>query len=691
MIIAREIPAQVSKPPDLQISRSPDPAANQSMEMVEAMEVLNQSLLDLQKHLTNEVDYLLPSAPKSQQLAELLKKLFDQSAGMSTRPFGPLATLAVDGLDEETIWEELQTRVKPLLNYFENKTKKMVNRLDAVRAAKEAKLQQAMEEDSDEDDEGITEGSEESEEDGDEEQEDEEDGSEDMELDQDDEDEDNEDQDGGKRRSKKPLPNYDSDEDVKMEAWLDDFEDLENKHREKEERRQEHDDPYDDEEDDLSLVQKAMYDTDDGEDDEDDDEEEEEEIRFQDFFVADHPKKGSSKDKDSTKSKGKKVAFEEEDSEDEDDFEGEDDYQEESEEEDEEVPPSKPMPAAAKASKPSKAEQRAALHAEQIMELEQELVEKRSWELRGEVKATDRPENSLLNVVADIERATKSAPIITQEFTTNLEDLILRRIKDDNFDDPVPSHQASVKELDEDKGEDVSQEKDKKGLGDVYAEEYAKQVLKVGAETSPEVESARADVLTLFNKLSRTLDRLSHFYYAPKPVSIESNAQVLANQRLLPALAMEDSAGTAVINLQSSVTTLAHSPEEIANRPRNKVAMLRMTAEEDEGSDVKKKRRRQLKTLFKKQRAADDQKNKHTKEFQKKKLNKDLAADKRVTLSEGRQDKRNREVDPNSKSTAFFGKLQAETEQTVARKKRSRDDGDDQHSGKKSAAAAFKL
>ena len=40
----------------------------------------------------------------------------------------------------------------------------------------------------------------------------------------------------------------------------------------------------------------------------------------------------------------------------------------------------------------------------QISELEKDLVAPKPWELRGEVKASDRPENSFLSLSADIER-----------------------------------------------------------------------------------------------------------------------------------------------------------------------------------------------------------------------------------------------------------------------------------------------
>ena len=49
-------------------------------------------------------------------------------------------------------------------------------------------------------------------------------------------------------------------------------------------------------------------------------------------------------------------------------------------------------------------QRRQAAMASQIRELEAELMGPRSWDLRGEVKGAERPENSLLGVTAEIER-----------------------------------------------------------------------------------------------------------------------------------------------------------------------------------------------------------------------------------------------------------------------------------------------
>ncbi len=55
----------------------------------------------------------------------------------------------------------------------------------------------------------------------------------------------------------------------------------------------------------------------------------------------------------------------------------------------------------------------------------------------GETKASDRPLNSLLEEDLDFEGAGKVAPVITEQVTRTLEDLIKYRIKEKAFDDPV--------------------------------------------------------------------------------------------------------------------------------------------------------------------------------------------------------------------------------------------------------------
>lgn len=205
-------------------------------------------------------------------------------------------------------------------------------------------------------------------------------------------------------------------------------------------------------------------------------------LKYNDFFVDDG--KSSSNKGGRSRSRNDEVDGDgdddenddsEEDDEDDDDFDfgGGDDYVDSEEDEDAEEEDEQQKQKVQKQQSGqfvSSYERRTKELANQIAELEKELVAEKSWELKGEVKSGIRPENSLLDVAADVERSTKIAPVITQEYTTTLEDRIIERIKASRYDDPAPrnSIHSNVIDGDEPNGDnELSQEKSKVGLGEV--------------------------------------------------------------------------------------------------------------------------------------------------------------------------------------------------------------------------------
>lgn len=61
-----------------------------------------------------------PSERKRTDLLRLLKHLFDGAVHSTSKKFGPLETLVVSKLDSDSIWEEIQSRNRPLIRYAKN-------------------------------------------------------------------------------------------------------------------------------------------------------------------------------------------------------------------------------------------------------------------------------------------------------------------------------------------------------------------------------------------------------------------------------------------------------------------------------------------------------------------------------------------------------------------------------------------
>merc|ERR1712025_1046324 len=165
-----------------------------------------------------------------------------------------------------------------------------------------------------------------------------------------------------------------------------------------------------------------------------------------------------------------------------------------------------------------------------ISHLEEAAVGEKSWQMGGEVSAPVRPENSLLSEHLDYDTAAKQAPVITEEVSRKLEDIILQRIKDKAWDDverkvkPVEDPYEYKKKL------VLDQEKSKLSLAQIYEEEFLKvaeqsveKKTSVGLldkdheETPEEVKEIKSMMNTLFRKL----DSLSHLHFTPKQNSAE--------------------------------------------------------------------------------------------------------------------------------------------------------------------------
>ena len=206
-------------------------------------------------------------------------------------------------------------------------------------------------------------------------------------------------------------------------------------------------------------------------------------------------------------------------------------------------------------------------------QLEKEALAEKPWQMVGETKASTRPTNSLLDFTPEFEFATKMAPLITVEHTESIEDMIRKRILAEDWDDVVPRELPDIG-LDKRNGDlpEVSQEKSKLSLGELYEREYLKKAVgydKTAEEKESEEDKAKNEMKMLFANICSKLDALSNYHFAPRPVADEAEVKT----QKTPAIAMEE-----VLPLHTS-NAQASAPEEVYAAKKGRESILRGDSE----------------------------------------------------------------------------------------------------------------
>jgi len=214
---------------------------------------------------------------------------------------------------------------------------------------------------------------------------------------------------------------------------------------------------------------------------------------------------------------------------------------------------------------------------EQTLRLEQDLISEKPWMMRGEAKGSDRAQDSLLDSTPEFEVAFKPPPILTAEHTTDIEEMIKRRIIDEDYDDVIPRELPDIG-AHKRGGEapEVSQEKSKLGLGELYEREYLKKTTgfdRSAHEKQTEEDEAKEEMKVLFANLCSQLDALSNYHFAPRPVADEADVQ---NREDVPAIAMEE-----VLPLHVSQSR-GMAPEEVYGTGKGKKSVLKGESELDQ-------------------------------------------------------------------------------------------------------------
>uniref|UniRef100_A0A8C5SET3 U3 small nucleolar ribonucleoprotein protein MPP10 n=1 Tax=Laticauda laticaudata TaxID=8630 RepID=A0A8C5SET3_LATLA len=217
---------------------------------------------------------------------------------------------------------------------------------------------------------------------------------------------------------------------------------------------------------------------------------------------------------------------------------------------------------------------------EKIKSLEEELLKEKPWQLKGEIVGQKRPENSLLEEMLLFDHAVRMAPMVTEETTLELEEIIKRRIKDQAWDDVVRKEKPKEDPFEYKKRLTLDQEKSKLSLAEIYEQEYLKLNQK---KTEEEEKPEHIEIQKMMDSLFVKLDALSNFHFMPKPPVPE--VKIVSN---LPAITMEEVAPVHI----SNAALLA--PEEI--KEKNKGGDVKTDAEK---TPTDKKRDRRKKKLMK--------------------------------------------------------------------------------------------
>ncbi|XP_040167917.1 U3 small nucleolar ribonucleoprotein protein MPP10 [Anopheles arabiensis] len=300
---------------------------------------------------------------------------------------------------------------------------------------------------------------------------------------------------------------------------------------------------------------------------------------------------------------------------------------------------------------------------EKISKMEAGMLKDKPWQLKGEISAETRPKNSLLEEVLQYEHTTRPAPVVTEDTTMRLEDIIKQRIRNKAFDDverkvrPPDNPREYRKQL------VLDGEKSKLSLAQVYEQDYLKQLelanpdaaAQAGEEEEPKEHK---EIRSMMKVVLAQLDALSNFHYTPRPAVPE--LKILTNT---PAISMEEVAPVAT----SDATLLA--PEEVHRRPKADVMS------KDERTKTDQNRERRLKKRFQREKYRRETE-REQRQLEKAsasgmaKQNRALQTSlmKKVTKAKNVQQMAETSTGPSKSSTAFFSQLQDEVRSQVKAK-----------------------
>ncbi|ENN75988.1 U3 small nucleolar ribonucleoprotein protein MPP10 [Dendroctonus ponderosae] len=220
-----------------------------------------------------------------------------------------------------------------------------------------------------------------------------------------------------------------------------------------------------------------------------------------------------------------------------------------------------------------------------IEQFEEQAISDQPWPLKGEITGQTRPQNSLLEQVLDFDLTSRPAPVITEQASLQLEDIIRQRIKDKAFDSIEKCVRPIDTPFDFKKKLLLDQEKSKESLANIYEKDYLTQQAAFDQDKQEQQEEepeSHKELKKMMNSLFAKLDSLSNFHFTATAAIPE-----LKVIKKLPAVSMEEVAPVAV----SDANLLA--PEEIKNKPKGDIIGQNERTKTDKKGERRKKKLKQ--------------------------------------------------------------------------------------------------
>ncbi|QKX56420.1 uncharacterized protein TRUGW13939_03525 [Talaromyces rugulosus] len=179
--------------------------------------------------------------------------------------------------------------------------------------------------------------------------------------------------------------------------------------------------------------------------------------------------------------------------------------------------------------------------ADEIRRLEMANVAEKAWMLAGEAKASQRPVNSLIENDLDFERIGKPVPVVTNETSEAIEQLIKQRILAKEFDEVVRRLPDLLQRNSASRGRvEVDQNKSQHSLAELYEKEHLKMNDPGYVDEKDEkLKRHHAEIDQLWRNTSSQLDVLSNWHYKPKiaqpSINVISDVATVAMEEARPS------------------------------------------------------------------------------------------------------------------------------------------------------------